>query len=211
MPFAGRVATGDIPPMDDASAGTAAPSLGPKATTAVITALGMAAVAAAVVLGQGQATLHAQDPSLKWVKAAPFPEPEEELYGATANGKMYVVGGFASNGKPATAMVYEYDPAKKTFRQLVDLKKLLNRPDGHYSPAKIHTALTVGKDGYIYFGTHRGSTTVTTDKYHYEGDWLVRVVDGHQQHVRVHAEQYRVEHCGVIGREIGRASCRERV
>jgi hypothetical protein len=103
-----------------------------------------------------------------------------------ANGKYYA--SFGDHLAPAgSAYVYEYDPAKKTFRQLVDLKKLLNRPDGHYSPAKIHTALTVGKDGYIYFGTHRGSTTVTTDKYHYEGDWLVRVHPDAKPEVVVHA------------------------
>ncbi len=91
-----------------------------------------------------------------------------------ANGKYYA--SFGDHLAPAgSAYVHEYDPAKKTFRQLVDLKKLLAMPEGHYSPAKIHTMLTVGKDGYVYFGTHRGSTTVTTDKYHYEGDWLVRV------------------------------------
>ena len=44
-------------------------------------------------------------------KAAPFPEPEEELYGVEAGGKMYVIGGFGANGRPAPAMVYEYDPA----------------------------------------------------------------------------------------------------
>jgi hypothetical protein len=30
----------------------------------------------------------------RWMKAAPFPEADEELYGVTANGKMYVIGGF---------------------------------------------------------------------------------------------------------------------
>lgn len=74
-----------------------------------------------------------------------------------------------------TAFVFEYDPAKKSFRQLVDLKTLINLPEGHYVPGKIHTQLTVGKDGAIYFGTHRGSTKVTTDQYHYKGDWIVRV------------------------------------
>ena len=39
----------------------------------------------------------------------PFPEPDEELYGIAAGGKMYVIGGFA-RGK-AAGMVYEYDPA----------------------------------------------------------------------------------------------------
>ena len=37
---------------------------------------------AATVLGQG-----------RWTKLAPFPEPDEELYGITANGKLYVIGG----------------------------------------------------------------------------------------------------------------------
>src|SRR3989442_14963318 len=78
-----------------------------------------AALAVAVVVGVGimQAVLRAQNPSLRWVKAAPFPEPEEELYGVSVNGKMYVIGGFASNGKPATAMVYEYDPAPDKWRK----------------------------------------------------------------------------------------------
>ena len=55
--------------------------------------------------------VHAQNPMLlRWDKAAPFPEPEEELYGIESGGKMYVIGGFSENGKPAPAMVYEYDP-----------------------------------------------------------------------------------------------------
>jgi len=73
------------------------------------------------------------------------------------------------------AFVYEYDPAKKTFRQLVDLKKVLNLPEGHYVPGKVHSRLDIGKDGFLYFSTHRGSTRVTTDKYHYKGDWILRV------------------------------------
>jgi hypothetical protein len=94
--------------------------------------------------------------------------------GTFANGKYYSAIG--DHLAPAgNAYVYEYEPAKKTFRKLVDLKTLLDRPEGHYSPSKIHTTLTFGRDGWLYFGTHRGSTTVTTDKYHYEGDWLVRV------------------------------------
>src|SRR5262249_54542279 len=76
---------------------------------------------------------------------------------------------------PGTAFVSEYDPAKKQFRRLIDLQKLLALPEGEYAPGKIHTQLTMGKDGWLYFGTHRGSPRVTTDKYHYKGDWIVRV------------------------------------
>src|SRR5258706_134834 len=45
----------------------------------------------------------------KWTKLAAFPEPAEELLGASANGKMYVFCGYAPGFKPL-GMVYEYDP-----------------------------------------------------------------------------------------------------
>src|SRR3977135_671547 len=51
----------------------------------------------AVALGE---TVGAQNPparGMRWTKAAPFPEPEEELYGTVINGKFYVVGGFGFN------------------------------------------------------------------------------------------------------------------
>src|SRR5207249_5659649 len=46
----------------------------------------------------------------KWTKLAAFPEPAEELLGASAGGKMYVFCGLAPGWKPM-GMVYEYDPA----------------------------------------------------------------------------------------------------
>lgn len=99
-----------------------------------------------------------------------------------ANGKYYAsigdhlaVGG---KGDPAngtgTGRVFEYDPEKKSFRQLLDTTKLLQLPTGHYTPGKIHSRLDVGSDGWLYCSTHRGSTTVTADKNHYEGDWVLR-------------------------------------
>ncbi len=72
------------------------------------------------------------------------------------------------------AFVFEYDPATKKIRTILDLKKLLNIPEGHYAPGKVHSRLGVGKDGWLYCTTHRGSTTITTDEYHYKGDWIVR-------------------------------------
>src|SRR6266480_3563183 len=45
----------------------------------------------------------------RWVKLAPFPEPAEELLGASASGKLYVFCGLAPGWKPI-GMVYEYDP-----------------------------------------------------------------------------------------------------
>jgi hypothetical protein len=72
------------------------------------------------------------------------------------------------------AFVFEYDAAAKSFRKLLDLKSLLNRPEGHYSPSKFHSRVDLGSDGWLYCSTHRGSTRVTTDEYHYTGDWIVR-------------------------------------
>ena len=51
----------------------------------------------------------AQMPINPWKKAAPFPMPDEELYGTAVNGKMYVIGGW-DEGK-AAGINYEYDPA----------------------------------------------------------------------------------------------------
>lgn len=72
------------------------------------------------------------------------------------------------------AYVFEYDAETKSFRKLLDLAALLKRPAGHYSPSKIHSRVDLGSDGWLYCSTHRGSTRVTTDAYHYTGDWIVR-------------------------------------
>ena len=67
----------------------------------------LAVVATALFLLLSNASAQGQ---LRWVKLAPFPEPEEELYGIAVNGKMYVLGGFGQGGAPE-GLVYEYDPA----------------------------------------------------------------------------------------------------
>ena len=76
--------------------------------------LGGVVIAALIVLMFGTtAPVYGQFPGVpqgKWTKAAPFPEPEEELYGVAAGGKMYVLGGFGIGGKPV-GMNWEYDPA----------------------------------------------------------------------------------------------------
>ena len=93
--------------------------------------------------------------------------------GSVRDGKYYSAIG--DHDAPAgNAFVYEYDSKTKTLRTLLDLKGVLNLPDGHYSPSKIHTRIDVGRDGWVYFATHRGSTKVTTDEYHFKGDWIIR-------------------------------------
>ncbi len=129
------------------------------------------------------------DTILPGVAVAKTPPAIDLMYlpGQTYPGKPWSVWGdsLASGGKyyaaigdhlaPAgNAFVYEYDPSAKKMRQLVDLQKLLALPAGHYRPGKIHSRLDRGDDGWIYFSTHRGSTRVTTDEFHYKGDWIVR-------------------------------------
>jgi hypothetical protein len=93
--------------------------------------------------------------------------------GLAANGKYYTSIG--DHLAPAgNAYVYEYDPATKALRRIADVRKTLGLPDGHYTPGKIHGRLDLGSDGWLYFSTHRGSTRVTTDEFHYRGDWILR-------------------------------------
>jgi len=90
-----------------------------------------------------------------------------------ANGKYYAsIGDHLAPG--GNAFVFEYDPATRAMRQLVDVRKVLGLPDGHYTPGKIHGRLDLGSDGWLYFSTHRGSTKTTTDEFHYKGDWIIR-------------------------------------
>lgn len=90
-----------------------------------------------------------------------------------ANGKYYASIG--DHLAPAgNAMVFEYDPETQKIRELLNLKKLLKLPEGHYAPGKIHSRIDLGSDGWLYCSTHRGSTKVTSDEFHYRGDWIVR-------------------------------------
>jgi len=50
----------------------------------------------------------AQMPPSPWKKGAPFPEPDEELYGVALNGKLHVIGGWGE--RFATLPVGEAHP-----------------------------------------------------------------------------------------------------
>jgi N-acetylneuraminic acid mutarotase len=82
-------------------------------------------------------------PPARWSQAATFPEPEEELYGVAANGKMYVYGGYGS-GHPV-GMLWEYDPAtdKWTHKQTVPV------PVHHSALAEFHGKIYMF-GGFIY-------------------------------------------------------------
>ena len=64
----------------------------------------------------------AQMPINPWKKAAPFPYPDEELYGVALTGKMYVIGGW-DEGK-AAGFNYEYDPATDKWTEKKGMPQL---------------------------------------------------------------------------------------
>src|SRR5512132_646074 len=70
-------------------------------------------------------TALAQMPASPWKKGAPFPEPDEELYGVAVNGKLYVIGGW-NDGK-AGGVNYEYNPATDKWTK----KQPMPRPAHH--------------------------------------------------------------------------------
>ena len=68
----------------------------------------------------------AQMPTSPWKKGAPFPEPDEELYGVPANGKLYVFGGFGGGKAPGIA--YEYNPATDRWTKKAPMPRPAHHP-----------------------------------------------------------------------------------
>ena len=85
-------------------------------------ATAMLSVIASLVMA---AAALAQMPTSPWKKGAPFPEPDEELYGIALNGKMYVMGGWADGN--AAGVNYEYNPATDKWTK----KQPMPRPAHH--------------------------------------------------------------------------------
>src|SRR6202045_2334017 len=97
--------------------------------TASVRSLGMIASAAllgALASALAQAPQGSPTAANPWVTLAPFPDPSEEVLGATANGKLYIFCGLAPGWKPK-AFVYEYDPAGNKWTQ----KKPMALPSHH--------------------------------------------------------------------------------
>jgi N-acetylneuraminic acid mutarotase len=66
----------------------------------------------------------------RWSTAAPFPEPQEELYATTLKDKVYIIGGFGKTGDPQ-GLMYEYDPATDKWAK----KKVMPLPVHHQAQA----------------------------------------------------------------------------
>ena len=67
-----------------------------------------------------------------------------------------------------TALLWEYDAITKQFRQLCDTTRFLESvkafPDSmNYRPGEMQSRIDLGRDGWLYYATDRGSPTVTHD------------------------------------------------
>lgn len=69
------------------------------------------------------------------------------------DGKVYC--GIGDHGEDAAgkahALLYEYDPAKRTLKKVVDINALVPRKAGEPAWSKMHARVTQGADGAIYF------------------------------------------------------------
>jgi N-acetylneuraminic acid mutarotase len=81
-------------------------------------------------------TALAQMPTSPWKKGAPFPEPDEELYGVASKDKLYVFGGW--DGGKARGVAYEYDPVTDKWTKKTSM------------PRPAHHAALAAANGKIY-------------------------------------------------------------
>ncbi len=101
--------------------------------------------------------------------------------GSFANGKTwFAIGDHYAIGRGnvrygrGNAFVQEYDLASGTLRTVAATAALLPLPEDHYLPGKIHSRVDMGKDGWLYYATHRGSPAAASRANHYRGDWILR-------------------------------------
>src|SRR5262245_44051334 len=97
--------------------------------------------AALLTLYAGAASAQAPAPSgptaaNPWTMGAPFPEPSEEVLGATAGGKFYVFAGLAPGWKPKS-LVFEYDPAANQWTK----KRPMRLPSHHVAFASLNNKI----------------------------------------------------------------------
>src|SRR5258706_10863489 len=123
--------------------------------------LAFIAAVSLIAAAAGTTRLAAQAGGPRWVKGAPFPEPEEELYAVTVNGKMYVIGGFGyiPFGNPP-GLVYEYDPGPDKGGK----KKNLPPPVPHQAQAGFNKKIYVLRRRRVgIFRTHAGTNLLGDD------------------------------------------------
>jgi hypothetical protein len=98
--------------------------------------------------------------------------------GSVRNGKYY--SALCDHLAPlGTAMLFEFDTATRRFRLLVNTADFLRTsgqitPHMKYTPGEVQTRIEFGRDGWLYYGTTRGSTRVTNDANGFRGEWVLK-------------------------------------
>lgn len=104
------------------------------------------------------------------------------------------------------AMILALEPGARDMRPVVDLRSFIESSgiagDG-YVPGKIHTRLGIGRDGWIYYGGHRGSAGGSTDEHGFKGDWIFRTRPdtGATEVVAPHPIEKHTTHVGFLDPE----------
>lgn len=70
-----------------------------------------------------------------------------------ADGRVYCGLGDHGNeiGQTSRAYIYQWDPATKTLKQIVDVNSIVKRKHGEPTWSKIHARVDVGSDSNVYF------------------------------------------------------------
>ena len=128
-----------------------------------LAALGGVALATALVESAlAQAPLPQPSAAHPWIQGAPFPDPSEEVLGATAAGKLYVFAGLAPGWK-TTAMVVEYDPASNAWTK----KKPMQLPSHHVALASLNDKI-YAFGGFAYPGSGPPGWTPVNNVFEYD-------------------------------------------
>ncbi|MCI0606643.1 hypothetical protein L0156_26970 [bacterium] len=129
---------------------------------------------------QGQFKIASVPPKVETILFAGLPPSKEALWSSWGDGC------FASNGKYYTAIgdhggysgnsyIYEYDPATKTLKEIVDIAEAIKQKPGEYGHGKIHTSILEHKSA-LYFATYWGKQRQVQEAYNkgYKGSLLFR-------------------------------------
>jgi N-acetylneuraminic acid mutarotase len=130
--------------------------------TGLAMACGIALATALAGSAMPQAPLPQPSAAHPWIQGAPFPDPSEEVLGATAGGKLYVFAGLAPGWKPK-AMVVEYEPASNAWTK----KKPMQLPSHHVALASLNDRI-YAFGGFAYPGSGPPGWTPVNNVFEYD-------------------------------------------
>jgi N-acetylneuraminic acid mutarotase len=88
-----------------------------------------AAITAAILVATGVLTTSSAFAQGKWTSLKPIPQGEEEVYGTSAGGKLYVLGGLGIfPGWEPKQMLWSFDPASSEWTRLPNIPEGIHHP-----------------------------------------------------------------------------------